>query len=62
MLMYAWNSEPIPITDITQKMVICGRNFAFPIDFSSTTAVRLTSSKKWVESYAARQAELLRYG
>ena len=43
-------------------MVVCGCNFAFPIDFSSTTAVRLTSSKKWIESYAAHQAKLLQCG
>jgi hypothetical protein len=35
LLSYAWNSCPVPGTDISRSMVAVGREFAFPIDFSS---------------------------
>ena len=60
MLLYGWNSCPIPLTDTLRSLVVCGREFTFPIDFSAKTAVRLTSSKKWIESFAAEQARLLK--
>ena len=47
------------MTDSSRCLVICGREFSFPIDFSASTAVCLTSDKKWLKSYAAQQAELL---
>ena len=60
LLIYAWNSAPIPLTDISRSLVVCGREFTFPIDFSPGVAIHLTSDKKnWVESFAASQASLL---
>ncbi len=35
LLIYAWNSCLVPGTDISRSMVAVGREFAFPIDFSS---------------------------
>ena len=35
LLLYAWNSCPVPGTDISRSLVAVGREFAFPIDFSS---------------------------
>ena len=35
LLLYAWNSCPVPGTDISHSLVAVGREFAFPIDFSS---------------------------
>jgi hypothetical protein len=35
LLFYAWNSCPIPGTDISQSLVVIGREFAFPIDYST---------------------------
>ena len=36
LLIYAWNSSPVPGTDISRRsMVAVGREFAFPINFSS---------------------------
>ena len=40
-------------------MVIDGREFSFPVDFSCKEAVQLTGSKKWTETYATNQARLL---
>ena len=60
LLLYGWNSCPIPMTDISRSLVVCGREFTFPIDFSSAQAVRLTTDKKWIESYAASQADLMK--
>ena len=59
LLTYAWNASPVPMTDISRSMIVCGRDFAFPIDFSHDTAVRLTGDKKWAETFAAKQAHLL---
>ena len=35
LLIYAWNSSPVPGTDISRSMVAVRREFAFPINFSS---------------------------
>ena len=59
MLVYAWNSAPIPLTDITRPMVVTGQNFSFLIDFLVEKAVWLTGSCCWAKSFAACQAQLL---
>ncbi len=35
LLLYAWNSCPVPGTDISYSLVAIDREFAFPINFSS---------------------------
>jgi hypothetical protein len=32
LLIYAWNSCPVPGTDISRSPIAVGREFAFPID------------------------------
>ena len=49
------------MTDISCTLVVCGREFKPPIDFSSEQAIRLTTDRKWIESYAANQAFLMRH-
>jgi hypothetical protein len=45
LLLYAWNSCPVPGTNISCSLVVAiGREFAFPIDFSSGKYWELTSS------------------
>ncbi len=44
LLLYAWNSCPVPGTDISRSLVAIGREFAFPIDYSSGKHWELTSS------------------
>ena len=59
LLLYAWNSCPVPGTDISRSLVAVGREFAFPIDFSSGKHWQLTSSPATVESYSKQLAHRL---
>ena len=59
LLIYAWNSAPIPGTDLPRSVVVTGRVFQFPIDFSASKHLELTSSPESVQSYARDQATLL---
>jgi hypothetical protein len=52
LLLYAWNSCPVPGTDISRSLVAVGREFVFPIDFSSSKHWELTSSASTVVSYS----------
>jgi hypothetical protein len=52
LLLYAWNSCPIPGTDISHSLVAVGCEFAFPIDYSTNKHLALTSSPTSVESYS----------
>ena len=60
MSLYAWNSAPVAGTDISRSLVVTGREFHFPIDFSAHEHLRLTSSPARVESFAGEQAQLLK--
>jgi hypothetical protein len=35
LLLYAWSSCPIPRTDISRSLIAVGREFAFPINYST---------------------------
>ena len=61
LLLYAWNSCPVPGTDISRSLVAVGREFAFPIDFSSGKHWQLTSSPATVESYSKELATRLSF-
>jgi hypothetical protein len=52
LLLYTWNSCPIPGTDISCSLVAVGCKFAFPIDFLSGKHWQLTSSPATVDSYS----------
>ena len=52
LLLYAWNSCLVLGTDISRSMVAVGREFAFPIDYSSQKHWELTSLPSTVTSYA----------
>ena len=60
LLIYAWNSAPIPGTDLSRSLVAIGREFSFPIDFSSAKHLELTSSASTIKSFAHDQATLLK--
>jgi hypothetical protein len=51
LLLYAWNSAPIPGTDISRCFVALGRKFQFPINFSVNKHMELTSTPASVTSY-----------
>ncbi len=59
LLLYAWNSCPVPGTDISRSLVAVGREFAFPIDFSSDKHWELTSTASTVISYSNKLATRL---
>jgi hypothetical protein len=59
LLLYAWNSCPVPGMDISRSLVAVGREFAFPIYYSSSKHWELTSSPATVESYSKDLAERL---
>jgi len=56
LLLYAWNSCPVPGTDISRSLVAVGREFAFPIDYSSGKHWELTSSPSTVVTYSKELA------
>ena len=45
LLIYAWNSCAVPLTNISRAMVVTGQDFSFPIDLSHEKAVQLTGTK-----------------
>jgi hypothetical protein len=59
LLLYAWNSCPIPGMDISRSLVAVGHDFAFPIDYSTNKHWELTSSPSSVESYSRDLATCL---
>ena len=52
LLLYAWNSCPVPGTDISHSLVAVGQEFSFPIDFSSGKHWELISLPSTVVSYS----------
>ena len=52
LLLYAWNSCPVPGTDISRSLVAVGQEFSFPIDFSSEKHWGLTSLPSTAVSYS----------
>lgn len=59
LLAYAWNSAPVAGTDLSRSLVAMGREFSFPIDFSVSKHLELTSTPSAVQSYAKNQATLM---
>ena len=59
MALYAWNLAPIPGTDLSRSLVVVGREFHFPIDFSAKKHYELTSDPKKINTFAHQQATLL---
>ena len=52
LLLYAWNSCPVPGTDISRSLVAVGQEFAFLIDYFSGKHWELTSLPSTVVSYS----------
>ncbi len=58
-LLHAWNSCPIPRTDISPSLVAVGCKFAFQINFSGGKHWELTSTPNTVVSYSKELAASL---
>ena len=50
--LYAWNSTPVPTTDISRSLITVGREFQFPIDFCLSKHRMLTLTPENVTSFA----------
>ena len=61
MALYAWNSAPVIGTDISRSLLVVGREFQFPIDFSADQHHILTSNPDKAHAFATSQAHLLKY-
>jgi len=59
LLLYAWNSTPIPGTDISRCFVALGHEFQFLIDFSADKHLELTATPASVTSYSRDLATCL---
>ena len=59
LLIYAWNSAPVDGTDISRSLIVTGREFKFPIDYSTSKHLELISTPPVVQNYAKDQAKLL---
>ena len=59
LLIYAWNSCPMPRTDTSCSLVAIGWEFAFPIDFSAGKNAELTLATGTVTSYSRELASHL---
>jgi hypothetical protein len=59
LLIYAWNSCPVPRTDISCSLVAVGREFANPINFSAGKNAELTSAPGTIASYSRELASCL---
>jgi hypothetical protein len=57
--LYAWNSAPVIGTDMSRSLLVTGRAFSFPVDFSAARHLDLVSTPNDVENYARDQAALL---
>ena len=57
--LYAWNSAPVPATDLSRSLLTVGREFQFPIDFCLDKHRSLVSTPDRVTSFAKEQAKLL---
>ena len=59
MVAYAWNSAPVAATNMSRSLVVCGREFHFPIDFTSRQHLTWDTSYANVTAYADVTLELL---
>jgi hypothetical protein len=59
LLIYAWNSCPVPSTDIFHSLVAVSREFQFPINFSTGKHIKLMSAPGAVLSYSCKLATCL---
>ena len=59
LLLYVWNSCPVSGTNISRSFVAVGREYAFPINYSTKKHWELTSTPAAVTSYSKTLAQYL---
>jgi hypothetical protein len=58
-LCYAWNSCPVTTTDLSRSLLTVGREFQFPIDFTSRYHISYDMDEKVVRKYAYKLCDLM---
>jgi hypothetical protein len=56
---YAWNSAPVTGTDFSRSLIVTGREFRFPIEYTPSKYINLNPSPLSVENFAHIQERLL---
>ena len=56
---YAWNSAPVTGTDFSRSLIVTGREFRFPIEYTPSKHINLNPSAPSIENYAQTQELLL---
>jgi hypothetical protein len=59
MCCYAWNSAPVAGTDLSRALLVLGREFNFPIDFTTRQHLTFNVVTSDVQSYASDMLDLL---
>jgi hypothetical protein len=59
MTAYAWNSAPVAGTNLSRSLVVLGREFEFPIDFTTRQHLTFSTDTANIQSYAETMLELL---
>ena len=59
MALYSWNSAPVIGTDILRSLLVVGRGFEFPFDFSADKHHILTSNPSKVHAFETGKEHLL---
>eukprot|EP00956_Cyclotella_meneghiniana_P028882 scaffold68484_cov41-Cyclotella_meneghiniana.AAC.4 len=59
MAQYAWNCANVPGTDISRCLMVTGREWRFPIDFSHNRHLGIVTKPRDINNYAERQAAIL---
>jgi hypothetical protein len=59
MCTYAWNSAPVAGTDLSRALLVLGREFHFPIDFTTRRHLTFNIPAAGVQSYASDMLDLL---
>ncbi|KAL7515984.1 hypothetical protein ACHAWX_003736 [Stephanocyclus meneghinianus] len=59
MAMYAWNRPSVAGSDISRCLMVTGRKWHFPLDYSTSAHLELISQPKLVNSFVQQQAIIL---
>jgi hypothetical protein len=59
MCCYAWNSAPVAGTDLSRALLVLGREFHFPIDFTTRQHLTFNVTTTGIKSYAADMLDLM---
>ena len=58
MSLYVWNSTPVPVTNISCSILVVGREFQFPINYSAQKHSKLTNNPEDVTTFVSERATL----